>query len=271
MATVRIPPRGGVSWVGDPLENGSFIVSHAGTRPSEVVAELMFQTARKNGVAITPDLVDEIRARALDHERSFVGGIRARGIAGTLRKLLQAKRKRDAVRIAKLLMLTPQDMVDLIYNCGDLGLSHHPKHLEFVPDQRELSDADRAALTGAAAGDEPARAKAVAKVHQYFEEREHRSVHMFADSGERWHCFFQTFRDAGGDPSSGDHHWKCGAHLHYVSHVFDSKLTKERVWVALDHRKHSLPSEHVRFREPDDGRGRQRIYLDPMAQKAVKL
>jgi hypothetical protein len=271
MSTVRIAPRSGVSWVGDPLESGSFIVSHSGTRPSEVVAELMFQIARKNGIAITPDLIDEIHARALEHERRFVGEIQARGIAGTLRKLLQTKRKKDAVRVASVLVLTPQDLMALICNCGSLGLSHHAKHLEFVPDQRELTDHDRSALTGAAAADGEARAKAAAKLHQLFEEREHRSVHLFADSRERWHCFFLTFRDVGGEPSSGSHHWRGGAHLHYVSHLFDSKLTKERVWTALEHRKHSLPSEHIRFREPDDGRGGQRVYLDPIAQKAVTL
>jgi hypothetical protein len=114
--------------------------------------------------------------------------------------------------------------------------------------------------------------KATSRLAQVFEEREHRSVHFFADSRGRWHCLFLTFRDIAGEPSTGKHHWEHGSHLHYISHLFDPKLTKQDMWTALDERRHTLPAVHIRFDEtpvPKDPGGR--FVLDEQRGLATKV
>jgi hypothetical protein len=85
-----------------------------------------------------------------------------------------------------------------------------------------------------------------AKLKQLFMERMHRSVHVFADSGKRWHCFILSFADIAGAHLSGEHHWQGGSHIHYISHLF-GRLSKENVWQSLDERDYSLPTVHIRF------------------------
>jgi len=157
---------------------------------------------------------------------------------------------------------------DLIFNCGTLGLSHHSKHLDFVPERRELTDGERKILHA------PFRSEATSavekKVRQIFVEVSTAPIHIFANHHE-WHCFHATFRDIAGDPTTGAHHWCEGRHLHYVSHLF-TRLTRKEVWDALDQRVHSLPTEHIRFRHPDAGKRVQRfIHADGEAGTVVEI
>lgn len=145
--------------------------------------------------------------------------------------------------------------------------------MEFVPDERQLTAQDNNAIFNLDGSRTPETlGKATSRLAQIFEEREHRSVHLFADSRGRWHYFFLTFRDVAGDPSTGKHHWAQGSHIHYVSHLFDPTLTKQAVWSALDERKHALPDMHIRFDEepaPKDPGGR--FVMDERSGFATKV
>jgi hypothetical protein len=160
------------------------------------------------------------------------------------------------------IVLSERDLHDFMCNCGMVGLSHWDKFLEFVPEQRRPDDEDRRALTELPR-DSPEHAEAWKKLEQLYIERENRSVHLFADSRERWHCFFMTFRDVAGDPESDENHWQHGAHLHYLGHLSDERLTKEAAWKQLDERHHQLPTEHVRFRVEGARPMRLNTFVDP--------
>jgi hypothetical protein len=57
-----------------------------------------------------------------------------------------------------------------------------------------------------------------------------------------------------------------------MSHLFDPKITRHMVWEALDERRHSLPTAHVRFDDepvPRDPGGR--FVLDEQLGRATKV
>jgi hypothetical protein len=245
----KVPRRGGVEWLEGPTDR-ELIVSFSETRPAEILFALSVRFAQKNGFVVDQATRVELWKSALEREEGFLAPIRARGVPKGLRDLFNAGRKKDVERLASELTLQSQDLMDLHYNCGQLRLSHHSKHMEFVPEQRRLTEDERAAVFAATDTPTSLDAKVAAKVRQGFVEREHRSIHMFANGADEWHCFFLSFHDT----QQSDNHWKQGGgHLHFVNHTFDSRrLTKKKVWRQLDKRKHSLPTVHVRFREPDD-------------------
>lgn len=262
----QLPLRGSASF-GDAKKDGSsVIVAHGESVVFDFVMETQVGLARMNGHKVTSALLAHFAMFAQEKQDEVDAQIRARGVTVGLRQLLSAKRKKDVQRLARSMAVKLEHIVALAKNCGVLGFSHHSKHLEHIPERRELTNDDYAALGG---GD-GASQRATRRVDQLFEERMHRSVHVFSTASEEWHCFFLTYRDIGGSPSDGTHHWTAGAHLHYTSHLITNQK-KELVWEALDWQHHSVQSEHVRFLEPDDGRGRQRIVLHPNGKKVTRL
>jgi hypothetical protein len=182
--------------------------------------------------------------------------------------LLTAHQKKELAPIARDLVVGHDTFADLKFTCKLLGLSHRVTHYEWVTEGKELSDDDRERLFS----DE---SQAVAgKVRQMFEAREHRSVHMFTSAdARRWHCFFLTYRDVGGDPTSGKHHWDAGAHVHFVNYLFNpQKITRAGVLNCLGERDHKLPNLHLRYdtqREREDTG--ERIYVDSGTGRATKV
>ena len=247
--------------------------THPDTTIAETTAELLWLQAQMKGVPPSEELAEAVWAKAREVEERDRRATRARGVSKDLRELLGAGRKKLALRIAKKMVITKRDLYDLTVNCGTLGLSHYAKHLEFVPEERRLTTADNNAIFNLDGSRTPETlGKATSRLAQVFEEREHRSVHLFADSRGRWHCLFLTFRDIAGEPSTGKHHWEHGSHLHYISHLFDPKLTKQDMWTALGERRHTLPAVHIRFDETpapkDPGR---RFVLDEQRGLATKV
>jgi len=161
---------------------------------------------------------------------------------------------------------------DLVYNCHRLHVSHHAKHLEFAPEERLLSDEERQTLLDS--DDEygsPAERKVASKVRQLIVEREHRSVHMFANSTDEWHCFFMSFKDLASE--AGNHWTYGGAHVHFVNHLFDPRtLSKKKVWRSLQDPAYRVPSVHIRYRDPRDaGRPPSLLYIDEQSGRAKKV
>lgn len=268
---MEVPRRGGVEWIGDPLENESFIVSFAETRPSEIFIALALAHAKKNGIELTTELMQLLRAKALRREAEYYSAIRARGVSTSIRQLLAAKRKRDVERIAQEITIESSEFHDFLINCRMMGLSRHSTFHHFEPEQRVLTEEERASFLAArnapVAPASVAEEKVSAKVQQLFVERLHRSVHLFTSANE-WHCFFFSFEDI----SDEENHWSGGSHVHFVSHVFDSRLKKKAAWKALAERRHSIPTVHLRYRDP-----RQRehdgtlVYVDGRTNQFRKI
>jgi hypothetical protein len=252
-------PLGGTTTYGDPRKGGrSFIVSAGDRIVFDFVMALQVQIAQMNGLAPTPGLLQRFASNAQRRSDEVDAAVRARGVSADIRKLFAAKRKKQLQKHARSITLTQEQIVDLIKNCADLGFSHRAKHLMHEPEGRRLTDDDYADLSAGASTGERARYC----VGQLFEERTHRSVHLFVNGGREWHIFFSSYRDTSGSPITGEHHWGAGAHVHYTSHLV-AATTCEQTWESLDWTQYTVRNEHIRFREPNDGGGKERIVFHP--------
>ena len=248
LGVAELPRFRGLHFVDDPLATGrTHVVSSADTRYGDMCRDLALEFARKNGWEITPEVVREAELFGQRKEAAFLAEVRARGVPQGIQEILAARRKKDIERIAREIVVAKFDLRDLVYNCHRLGLSHHDQHREWTSPPLELSDEEREVLF--AMGDAPTTPQeenVATKVRQFFVEREHRSVHMFAGGDDVWHCVFLSFRDIA--DHSGNH-WREGAHVHFVNHIFDPRhLTKKKVWRDLQERDYSVPTLHIRYK-----------------------
>jgi len=266
----RIPKVGGVEWFGDPLgDEGAVFMVHHGTTPVEMYRELMLVAALKNGAEHTPELQLEIEMRARERAKQDAADTLARGISPGLRALVAAKRKKDVEKVARDLVIEHGEFSDLMRNARLLGLSWYSEHFHWMPEGRRLTDEEREELLDES---NAPGSKLVGKFRQGFEEREHRSVHMLTNAaGTKWHCFYLTFRDVAGSPSTGEHHWRDGAHVHFVNYLF-GQLTRRAVLEQLAEREHSINGIHLRYdvrrTEPDTG---ERLYADSTTGRFAKV
>jgi hypothetical protein len=166
----------------------------------------------------------------VDQAEKIETDARRPGITRDVRELLGASRKKEAKRVADRMTLTKTDFTSLVLNCADLRLSHHKKHLQFVP--QELASRREN-------GDEFRRVRAI------FQQRKNRVVHFFSNM-DSWHCFTFTYNDVFGDAQTGRHHWEMGAHVHYTSHLF-THLDRKTVWESLVNRNAEFSGVHIRW------------------------
>lgn len=240
---VRRLPEVGTRVAVDPLEpDATFVVSGPGSSLGDTARAMMLEITRRKGTPITPAVLAEIDRVAAGREQQDIAQTRKRGVSADLRKLLDASKKRDAVQLASSMVIRKVEFVDLVRNASTLRYRYTAKHLEHIPPLRKLDEVDRL-VTDRSSPEDTARVRG--KVRQMLAERIHRSVHLFEDDRGRWHCFYLTFRDVAGDFDTREHHWKCGSHIHYVSHLFAAK--KEWVLDQLELTHSSVTSAHIRF------------------------
>ena len=140
------------------------------------------------------------------------------GVADGITNLLAASSKNEAKKLAKRLVITGQELFDLVHNCGAIGFVHGEDHRRDTPEGRSLSSEDRVAIYRGAINDGIS-----AKIRDGYREQRHLSWHTFTSTagGARWHCFFYEHRDVHGEPLSGDPQSRdIGPHLHYSSYLF---------------------------------------------------
>lgn len=163
-------------------------------------------------------------------------------------ELLNFRRKRDAERHCRTLVVTKGALTDLILG-GRVGAVapyvyavHFSEtvgeHLQPTPEEIEaMSRVKVGRLEGKAL-------KFTRKIGQVFAERRLFAAHLFYTPAKRyWHLFYFDQRDKQAERN----HWKHGAHIHYTSDLFLSTALDD-VWrrvVVGD--TGSLRSVHVRY------------------------
>ncbi len=225
------------------LSTGAIYRFHDLDGYTHVMKEIEREHLRAEGVAITPMVEADLELGRREFRKKILGDIRGRGVARHLSDLIRAASKKEAKRIIREVVVTQQEFVDLMFNCGDLRLAHRKKHRQFIPDHLKLSDEDRDAFFGNGVGTMSQGAQRVLrKVRSTFAERRCLSVHLFEGVGV-WHCFWLTYEDARPDRRN---HWRAGPHVHYLSHLF-SRQTPDEVWSSFDARSVPISGEHIRF------------------------
>lgn len=192
------------------------------------------------GVPITPELRSHIAINAVTEVRKLTADIRAAHLSSTLNKLLEAKSKKEALKIIdKELVLDHNELFTLISNPHLFGFEYRRKHKEFIPKDLRNIDPTKMTTKDGKPGEMTDEGKKVFRqITQIFKTRRQLNVHWF-QFGIEWHCFYFDF----GDLLRG--HWVEGDHVHYISHLWGK--SSDEVWNSFD--KNESPSRtHIRFR-----------------------
>ena len=200
--------------------------------------DLYKEAFKVKGKTITPEIEEAIENLCRKQWDEFIMQTAAKRIPEKLTRLLEFTRKSDVGKYCKTLQLEDDDLLLLIYNCSQVGFTHRIKTRDFVPQHLQLSQDDIAQM-------KKGKAKEfLKKTSGMRSERKRVMVHLF-ERGDQWHCFYFSWSDlACGDAA----HWKCGAHIHYVSYLW-SNLQNTRILESFDKRTAEIPgSTHIRFK-----------------------
>ncbi|MFC2066646.1 hypothetical protein ACFLUO_06280 [Chloroflexota bacterium] len=195
--------------------------------------DLIKKTLQANGIAVTSQMEDEISLYFKTQQEKYDRELFAKGIPEKLQKLLNYARKKKLKAYCKNLIISEQELVLLVHNCSQIGYTHRSKFIEYVPENRRLTESDRTLMR-----DKDPK-KLISKIRAIFDERKNYMIHLF-ESDEKWHCFYYTYKDM--EPKS----WKHGPHLHYVSYLWP-EYRKRQVWESFDQRKHNIEGIHIRL------------------------
>lgn len=225
------------SMLGNPMsKHGAFILAKDIEGSIQAFTDIMKKTLEANGIVVTPVIEQEISLYFKTKQEEYDQELFGKGIPDKLQALLGYTKKSKLVAYCKRLIISEQELVLLVHNCSQIGYTHRSKFLEYVPEHRRLTKSDRTSMRDK----EPK--KFFSKIRAIFEERKNYMIHLF-ESGEKWHCFYYTYKDM--EPV-GKNSWKHGPHLHYVSYLWP-EYRKRQVWESFDNRQHNIEGIHIRL------------------------
>ena len=186
--------------------------------------------AQLSGIPLIPDVASAIELRARKRRDRLYSQIRGAGVPQKLEYLLEARRKKEAVKLAKALTMRSDEFAHLIFNADQIGFRHEIRDRHHVPPD----------LRG--------RVKTPEDALEVFRKRRVVTSHLFTRAAE-WHCFHFDYSEVVDESDLGPQkapHWVGGPHIHYLSHLWGMDLTTLRS--ALDERSFgSHGSVHIRF------------------------
>jgi hypothetical protein len=158
--------------------------------------------------------------------------------------LLETERKKDQIKLLKNVSLTTHELIAFIfyayekhgYTYSQYKASYHHKGLDVtkLPALIHIEKDGKVNTIG----------KTKLTEGQLKQVVEHRKVTVskFLDNGEKWHCFFLTFKSLGGKEGYKDGQ----PHLHYISNAWN--IPRQAVKEQLTSKEYSLPSlPHIDF------------------------
>ena len=165
-----------------------------------------------------------------------------------LLQLFNLERKRDVERYCSDLVITSEDLTDLLLAASVAGIPPYCYACHFhdlQPESLQPTEAQLMALGSNGVGPlSKQAAKAVKKVSQTFKDRRLLSLHLFYTLDQKyWHLFYFDQRDYSGI----DNHWKHGPHIHYCHDSFTNEPLAS-IWARATADQPSLPPElHIRY------------------------
>jgi len=201
--------------------------------PEEIIGEILFK-------------------RAINDWKEELNRYKAIRIPENLINILKTDKKKEQINLLKGLSLTSDELIAFIfkshedfgYTYSQYKASHHHEGL----DEKELPAVIHI--------EEDGKIHTIGKTKltegQQKQVIEHRKVTVskFIDNGDKWHCFFLTFKSLGGKEQYKDGH----PHMHYISNSWN--ISRQDVKEQLTNKKYSLPSlPHIDFhthRNPRD-------------------
>ncbi len=223
--------------LGNPMSRqGAIFLAKDIEGANEALTDIVKYVLQINGIAVTPQIEQDIIAYFRAEQDRYDQELFAKGIPDKIQTLLGYTKKSKLAAYCARITISEDDLFLLMHNCSQIGYAHRSKFPEYVPESRKLTVSDRNVMSR----NEPA--KFVGKIHAIFEERKKYMVHLF-ESGEKWHCFYYTYKDM--EPMSKNH-WKHGPHLHFVNYLWPD-YRKRAVWESFDNRNNDIDGVHVRL------------------------
>jgi len=223
--------------LGNPTSKaGALIFTQDIEGTMQAYTDVLKLTLQANDIVVTPEIEQEISQYFKTEQEKYDLELSSRGIPENLNSLLNYTRKKKLIAYCKRLIISEKELVLLVYNCSQIGYTHRSKFLEYVPENRRLTESDRTSMRHK----EPK--KFISKIDAIFKERKNYMVHLF-ESSEKWHCFYYTYKDM--EPA-GKNSWIHGPHLHYVSYLWP-EYGKRQVWESFDKRHHNIEGVHIRL------------------------
>jgi hypothetical protein len=200
------------------------------------IASIICQTES----AVTQGAPDESRESDEVHRKSF---------ADLMDILIGITKKSELKKHCRRTTITQRALVNLILACETHMIppwQHQIHYRDFVPDQLELTEADRLSLVSNGVGkmNSPAK-KAANKIGEIFDKRRLLVGHLFFTPDLKyWHLFYFDQRDF----AERGNHWKYGSHIHLINYLWPS-LTAEGVWEQFRTGNPNMQGAlHVKFR-----------------------
>lgn len=201
----------------------------------EAAIELRACQLTANGELVTSDDEVKIRKEVEQQKRKHERLIYKFGLSKNIKTLIGSKTKKEAEHLGKLMTIKENDLFLATHNSAQVGFLCKSKFQEFIPEHLSVTHED---FEGTGARER----KGFKKAFSLFNERKLVQVHLF-EKEDLWHCFYFAYNDI---EDTNDNHWKMGAHIHYVSHLW-SNLKPIDIWNAFDDRKQKIPGIHIKF------------------------
>ncbi|MCJ7516214.1 MAG: hypothetical protein MUO89_09695 [Dehalococcoidia bacterium] len=197
---------------------------------------IMKITLEANGIVVTPQIEQKISLYFKMRQEEYDKKVFAQGVPEKLQTLLNYTKKSKLLAYCRRITITEEELFLLVHNCSQIGYTHQSKFLEYVPENRRLTESDRTVLIK----NEPK--KFFGKIRALFKERKNYMVHLF-ESDKIWHLFYYTYHEMEADKNK----WKHGPHLHFVNYLWP-EYTKRKVWESFDKREHNINGVHIRLK-----------------------
>jgi hypothetical protein len=177
--------------------------------------------------------------RALEQWNERYVEIKATKVPENFLKLLDAKSKKEQVKLLLGQCINPDELIAFIFKAWEEGFSfsqytteHHHKGLDTskLPKLIHLKNKEIKTVGKTDLSD--------GQLRQVIEQRKV-TVAKFFDKGQDWHCLFLTFNSIVGKES-----WKGGqAHLHYISSKYN--ITREQAVNGFKNGNYPSTSVHI--------------------------
>jgi len=199
--------------------------------------DLRLQYLRASGIQITKDLKAQIKKEVKASKNEYHDRVNHIGIPDKLKDIFEIANKTNAEHLLHDIELSEYDLFLLIHNCNQIQFTHRSKFKQHIPEHLKVLKTDTEQLK---LGNPK---KALKKVHSGLIERRYVHVHLFERSSE-WHFFYFSHQDI---ENTKFNHWKCGPHIHYVSHLWP-QLNKRLLWNKFNKRNAVISgSIHMKF------------------------
>ncbi len=110
---------------------------------NQAFSDIIKMALQANGIEVTPQIEQEISLYFKAQQEEYDRELSSKGIPEKLQALLGHTKKSKLIAYSKRITISEQELVLLVHNCSQIEYAHRSKFLEYVPENRRLTESDR--------------------------------------------------------------------------------------------------------------------------------